>query len=230
MFENLSKKAGNGCAKLAIGARATGPRCRGVGYERRRRGGGVRTWGGCFTFRMAWWLLLSFTAFGGPVRAEQVEDPQAIANRLYAEIKGNLNVDLSNALVNQYFDTPSMAIHALGLPYRSLSGDQKKAYVQAFDAYFKKTLYRFLTTYKDVAISNLNSRINGDRAIARCLLTPLNGQPIELAFNLFLGQENWKADDVVVNSVSLVLAYKPQFIQLYRQGGFDGLVAYLNSY
>ena len=210
--------------------RATALYCRGVGYELRRSGGGMRTRGGWFTFRTVCCLLLSLAAFDGTVRAGQLEDPEAIANKVYAEIKGGLNVDLSNALVNQYFDTPSMAVHALGLPYRSFSVDQKKAYIQAFDAYFKKALYRFLTTYKDVAISNLNSRVAGDRAIARCLLTPVNGQPIELAFNLYLGQENWKANDVVVDSVSLVVAYKPQFTQLYRQGGVDGLVAYLNSH
>jgi ABC-type transporter MlaC component len=226
MFENLAKSAGNQRAKLASGTRTAAISCGGVGYEPWLPGK-VRSW------RLKFWVarvLLSLVALGGAAQAGQVEDPQAIANKAYAEIKRGLNVNLSNTLVNQYFDTPSMAIHALGSPYRSLSNDQKKAYVQAFDAYFKKTLYRFLTTYKDVTMSNLTSRIEGDRAIARCVLIPVNDQPIELAFPLFLGRENWKANDVVVDSVSLIVAYKPQFNRLFQQGGFDGLVAYLNSH
>src|SRR5580704_10355787 len=123
-----------------MGTRTTTISFHGVGHELwllakvRNWDGRLKSWAAC--------VLLSMVAFGGAVQAAQVEDPKAIANRVYAELKGGLNVDLSNALVNQYFDTPSMAIHALGLPYRDLSNDQKKAYVQAFDGYFKKALYR----------------------------------------------------------------------------------------
>ena len=215
-------------AKLEMGSCTTAIGLRRVGHalclpaKVRSWGGRLKSWAAC--------VLLSMAAFGGAVQAAQVEDPKAIADRVYAELKGGLNVDLSNALVNQYFDTSSMATHALGLPYRDLSNDQKNVYVQAFDGYFKKALYRFLITYKDVTISNLTSRIEGDRAIVRCVLTPANDQPINLSFNLFLGRENWKANDVVVNSVNLIVAYKPEFNRLYRQGGFDGLVAYLNSH
>ncbi len=181
-------------------------------------------------FRMAAFFMAIWAASGAVAQAAAVEDPQVIAQNVYAQIKDHLNVDLSNTLVNQYFDTHSMAVQALGHSYGSLSSDQRAAYVQAFDAYFKNALYHFLTAQRDARFSDLSSRIEGDRAIARCVLTPVHGGAIELAFKLILGKDSWKASDVMVDNVSLILGYRAQFRSLYTQGGFDGLVAYLNNH
>ena len=62
------------------------------------------------------------------------------------------------------------------------------------------------------------------------MLKPEHGQAIELTFKLILGQDNWKADDVMVDNISLILGYRPQFKSLYTQSGFDGLVGYLNGH
>ena len=153
----------------------------------------------------------------------------AIAKKVYAEIKGNPSVDLSNALVTQYFDTRSMAIHAIGRPFQGLSNDLKNSYVQAFENYFKRTLYEFLTTNRDATISGLSSRVNGGLATARCTLTLVSGQTVDLSFSLFLDRGSWRANDVFVDNISLILAYKPQFSSVYKQRGFDGLIEYLNG-
>jgi ABC-type transporter MlaC component len=110
-------------------------------------------------------VFLSLAAAAGAVQAGQPEDPQVVAQKVYADIKANLNVDLSNTLVDQYFDTHSMAIQALGAPYRSFTADQKTTYEKAFDTYFKKSLFHVLTTYKNVTISGLTSRV--DRAAGK---------------------------------------------------------------
>ncbi|MDB5976897.1 MAG: toluene tolerance family protein [Nevskia sp.] len=183
-----------------------------------------------FKYWLAGCLFLSLVALGLAVRAEPAEDPQVVAQNVYTQIKTNLNVAAVNALVTQYFDTRSMAIQALGLPYRSFSADQKTVYAQAFDTYFKKSLYDVLTTHKDVSISNLVSRVEGNRATVKCVVKSTNAQPIDLALNLSLAEDTWKANDVVMDNISLIVSYRPQFASLYKQGGFDGLVEYLNSH
>jgi phospholipid transport system substrate-binding protein len=175
-------------------------------------------------------MLLALAVVGGAAQAAPAEDPQAVAQKVYAQIKSNLNVDLSNSLVDQYFDTHSMAVQALGFPYRGFSDEQKTAYVQAFDGYFKKALFRVLTNYKNVTISGLTSRVEGDRANVRCVVNPTNGQPVDLVLNLSLVQGAWRANDVVVDNISLIVSYRPQFDSLFKQSGFSGLITYLNSH
>ncbi len=174
-------------------------------------------------------LCLALAIFSGAAPAA-AEDPQAVAQKVYAQIKSDLNVGLSNALVDEHFDTHAMAAQALGEPFRGFSAEQQTAYVQAFDTYFKKALYRVLTAYKDVTLSDLNSKVEGNRAVIRCVVKPSAGDAVNLALNLSLAQGTWKANDVSVENISLVRSYKPQFGSLYKQSGFDGLVEFLKSH
>jgi phospholipid transport system substrate-binding protein len=174
-------------------------------------------------------LCLAFAVLSNPAPAA-AEDPQAVAQKVYAQIKSDLNVGLSNALVDEHFDIHTMAAQALGEPFRGFSAEQKTAYVQAFDIYFKKALYRVLTAYKDVTLSDLNSKVDGNHAVIRCVVKPAAGDAVNLALNLSLAQDSWKANDVSVENISLIRSYRPQFSSLYKQNGFDGLVEFLKSH
>jgi ABC-type transporter MlaC component len=174
-------------------------------------------------------LCLSL-GLGAAAYAAPAEDPRVVAQQVYTDIKANLSTDISNALVDQYFDTHAMAMHALARSYRGLSDSQKTAYSQAFDTYFKHTLYHVLTTYNNVTISQITGRVEGDHAIVRCTVHPSSGQPVDLALTLQSEQDHWKANDVFVENVSLIDSYKPQFESLYKRSGVDGLLAYLGSH
>jgi phospholipid transport system substrate-binding protein len=182
------------------------------------------------TSRLAAALLLAVNLAGGAVLAAPAEDPKVTAQNVYNDVKANLAVDRSNALVDQYFDTHIMATQALGLPYRNLSDTQKSGYVQAFDAYFKRTLFHVLTAYKDATISNLLSRVQSDRAEVHCTVKSADGQTIDLALSLMAGPQNWKVIEVTVDNVGLITSYKPQFRSLFDKSGYDGLIGYLNSH
>lgn len=182
------------------------------------------------TFRLAAALLLGASLAGGTAPAAPTEDPKVVAQNVYNDVKTNLAVDRSNALVDQYFDIHVMATQALGLPYRNLSDAQKAGYIQAFDAYFKRTLFHVLTTYKDATISNLLSRVQGNRAEVHCTVKSADGQNIDLALSLAAGEQNWKVIEVIVDNVGLITSYKPQFKSLFQQSGYDGLIGYLNSH
>jgi|GEM_PF-7069226 len=174
-------------------------------------------------------LVLLLAIFAGTVRAAIPADPKTQAQSVYAEIKADLSVSVANSLVDQYFDLHAMAIHSLGLPYRQFTTEQRTAYVEAFDNYFKRSFYNVLTAYKDVTIVNLDSRVEGDRTIVRCVVKTASGPSINLALDFTLENNIWKADDVVVDNVSLILSYRPQFESLYQKRGFSGLVAFLNG-
>jgi phospholipid transport system substrate-binding protein len=183
------------------------------------------------TSRFAFALLLLLNLAGGAALAAPTDDPKVVAQNVYNDIKANLTADTSNGLVDQYFDTHIMAVQALGLPYRSLSDAQKSGYTQAFDVYFKRTLFHVLTTYKDATISNLLSRISGNSAEVHCTVKAADGQSIDLSLTLVASQQNnWKAIEVTVDNVGLITSYKPQFKSLYEQHGYDGLIGYLNSH
>lgn len=183
------------------------------------------------TSRFAVALLLLFNLGGGAaLAAAPADDPKVVAQNVYNDIKANLTADTSNGLVDQYFDTRIMAVQALGLPYRSLSDAQKSGYTQAFDVYFKRTLFHVLSTYKDATISNLLSRVSGNNAEVHCTVKAADGQSIDLSLTLVASQQNWKAIEVTVDNVGLVTSYKPQFKSLYEQHGYDGLIGYLNSH
>lgn len=182
------------------------------------------------TSRFAVALLLALNLTGGAALAAPADDPKVVAQNVYNDIKANLTADMSNGLVDQYFDTHIMALQALGLPYRSLSDTQKSGYTQAFDTYFKRTLFHVLSTYKDATISNLLSRVNGNNAEVHCTVKSADGQSIDLSLTLVASQQNWKAIEVTVDNVGLITSYKPQFKSLYEQHGYDGLIGYLNSH
>lgn len=182
------------------------------------------------TSRLAAALVLALNLAGGAALAAPTDDPKVVAQNVYNDIKSNLGADRSNALVDQYFDTRIMALQALGLPYRSLSDTQKSGYVQAFDTYFKRTLFHVLTTYKDATISNLVSRISGNNAEVHCTVKSADGQSIDLSLTLVASQQSWKAIEVTVDNVGLITSYKPQFKSLFEQQGYDGLIGYLNSH
>ena len=65
------------------------------------------------------------------------------------------------------------------------------------------------------------------RATVRCEVEQPGGNPVQLAYAMYLTADGWKVYDVMVEGISLVTNYRSSFTSIIHQQGMDGLIRQL---
>ncbi len=175
--------------------------------------------------------------------AEMAPDEQikATANEVIEIIKKDKDIQAGNrakikelveAKVLPHFDFTRMTRLAVGRYWNQATPAQREELTNEFRSLLVRTYSASLTSYKDQRIDYKPLKMNpGDtEAVVKTLVQPSGGgQPIPIDYSVEKTPTGWKAYDIAVDGVSLVVNYRSSFAQQIQQGGIDQLIRTLQA-
>jgi phospholipid transport system substrate-binding protein len=128
-----------------------------------------------------------------------------------------------------HFDFERMSMWTLGPYWRSATPPQRERFVAEFRQLLMRTYGHTLMEYRDAKINYLPllSAPDAQRVTVRCEVEQHGGNPVRLAYAMYLTADGWKVYDVLVEGVSLVTNYRSSFAAIIQQQGMDGLIRQL---
>jgi phospholipid transport system substrate-binding protein len=135
-------------------------------------------------------------------------------------------LDLVDAKVLPHFDFVRMTQLAMGRHWRAATNEQKQALVTEFRNMLVRTYTKAFTVYSDQTIELKPFRASAD-ATEATVKTAINqpGKPsIPVDYEMRKTSSGWKAFDVVIEGVSMVISYRGTFDAEIRKNGIDGLI------
>jgi phospholipid transport system substrate-binding protein len=128
-----------------------------------------------------------------------------------------------------HFDFNRMSKWTLGHYWRSATPQQRERFVAQFRQLLLRTYGHTLMEYRDTKIRYLPllAAPDAQRVTVRCEAEQAGGNPIQLAYAMYLTGDGWKVYDVQVEGVSLVTNYRSSFAAIIQHQGMDGLIRQL---
>jgi phospholipid transport system substrate-binding protein len=132
-------------------------------------------------------------------------------------------------IVLPHFDFSRMSMWTLGPYWRSATPEQRERFVAQFRRLLVRTYAHTLMDYRNTRIRYLPLLAPPDarRVTVRCEVDQPGGNPVQLAYAMYLTADGWKVYDVLVEGVSLVTNYRSSFAAIIQQQGMDGLIRQL---
>jgi len=190
-----------------------------------------------FTGVLSWvCALLPFCVLGGV--SSPVDLVQDTTSRMLAALKADeteIQRDDSRLyaliadIVLPHFDFNRMSMWTLGPYWRSATPEQRQRFVAEFRRLLVRTYGHTLMDYRNTRIRYLPLLAPPDahRVTVRCEVDQPGGNPVQLAYAMYLTADGWKVYDVLVEGVSLVTNYRSSFAAIIQQHGMEGLIRQL---
>jgi phospholipid transport system substrate-binding protein len=180
-------------------------------------------------------LLPPFTVAGYPSPVELVKDTTSRLQAALKEQKSDIDRDegrlytLISDIALPHFDFDRMSIWTLGPYWRSATPEQRERFVAQFRQLLVRTYGHTLMDYRESKIRYLPLLAPPDaqRVTVRCEVEQDGGNPVQLAYAMYLTADGWKVYDVMVEGVSLVTNYRSSFAAIIHHEGMDGLIRQL---
>jgi len=133
---------------------------------------------------------------------------------------------LVDAKVLPHFDFVRMTQLAMGKHWRSATNEQKQAMVTEFRNMLVRTYTKAFTVYRDQAIDVKPFKMAADatEATVRTTINKPGAQPIPVDYEMRKTADGWKAFDVSIEGVSMVVSYRSTFTSEIQEKGIDGLI------
>lgn len=130
-------------------------------------------------------------------------------------------------LINGVLDFRAMAKTALGSHWDDLSAEQQEQFVDAFQDVVRAQSMSDLEVYNSkVTIDQVE--VQGDSAFVRTV-TDYQGSRVPVDYVLKQRDDEWKAEDIIVDEVSTAEGYARSFQSVMRKRGFDALMKALEK-
>ena len=138
---------------------------------------------------------------------------------------------LVDAKVLPHFDFERMTQLAVGRPWRTATPEQKQALVREFRNMLVRTYTKVFSVYRDQAVDVKPAKLAADATEATILttITKPGAQPIPVNYEMRKVDSGWKAYDVFIEGVSMVMSYRGTFTTQIEQNGIDGLIKTLSD-
>jgi phospholipid transport system substrate-binding protein len=136
---------------------------------------------------------------------------------------------LVEAKVLPHFDFERMTQLAVGRPWRTATPEQKQALVREFRNMLVRTYTKVFSVYRDQTVEVKPVRLAADSTEVT-VLTIINkpgSQPIPVNYEMKKADSGWKAYDIFIEGVSMVMSYRGTFTDQVQQNGIDGLIKML---
>jgi phospholipid transport system substrate-binding protein len=180
-------------------------------------------------------LLQSYSVAGYPSPVELVKDTTSRLLTALKEQKSDIDRDerrlytLISDIALPHFDFDRMSTWTLGPYWRSATPEQRARFVTEFRQLLVRTYGHTLMDYRESKIRYLPVLAPPDaqRVIVRCEVEQAGGNPVQLAYAMYLTADGWKVYDVMVEGVSLVTNYRSSFASIINHQGMDGLIRQL---
>lgn len=138
---------------------------------------------------------------------------------------------LVDAKVLPHFDFTRMTQLAAGKHWRAATPEQKKALVAEFRNMLVRTYAKAFSEYRNQTIDVLPFKMaaNATDATVKTAINKPGGQPITVDYEMRKSADGWKAFDIVIGGVSMVMSYRGTFDSEVQQNGIDGLIKTLSN-
>jgi phospholipid transport system substrate-binding protein len=133
---------------------------------------------------------------------------------------------LVDSKVLPHFDFTRMTQLAVGKYWRTATPEQKQALVTEFRNMLVRTYTKVFTVYRDQAIEvkPLKLENGSDEATVQTVISKPGGQPVLVNYEMKKGADGWKAFDITIEGVSMVMSYRGTFASEIQDKGIDGLI------
>lgn len=139
---------------------------------------------------------------------------------------------LVDAKVLPHFDFARMTQLAVGKHWRTATPEQKQALVTEFRNMLVRTYTKVFTVYRDQTVDVKPLKMGADvtdEATVKTLINKPGSQPIPVDYEMKKAADGWKAFDISIEGVSMVMSYRGTFTSQIEQGGIDGLIKTLSD-
>lgn len=138
---------------------------------------------------------------------------------------------LVDAKVLPHFDFARMTQLAVGKHWRTAAPEQKKALVTEFRSMLVRTYTKAFTEYHDQTVDVKPFRMAADatEATVKTAIIKPGAQPIPVDYEMKKSADGWKAFDISIEGVSMVMSYRGTFDAEVQQNGIDGLIKMLSD-
>lgn len=139
--------------------------------------------------------------------------------------------DLIEVKVLPHFEFTRMTRLAVGRFWKQATPEQQQALVNEFKTLLVRTYSTSLISYKDQRIDYKPLKLmpaDTDVVVKTLIIQP-GAQSIPLDYSMVKTPTGWKAYDISVDGVSLVVNYRSSFAQEIQQGGMDQLIKTLQA-
>ena len=136
-------------------------------------------------------------------------------------------VALVDAKVLPHFDFARMTQLAVGKHWRTATPEQKQALVTEFRNMLVRTYTKVFTVYRDQTVEVKPFKSPGDDATEATVKTIINqpgAQAIPVDYEMKKAADGWKAYDISIEGVSMVMSYRGTFTSQIQESGIDGLI------
>lgn len=162
------------------------------------------------------------------------------ANEVLTIIKSDKEIQAGNkkkikevieVKVLPHFDFTRMTRLAVGRFWKQATPEQQLSLVSEFKTLLVRTYSTSLISYKDQKIEYKPLKLmpaDTDVVVKTLIIQP-GAQSIPLDYSMVKTPTGWKAYDISVDGVSLVVNYRSSFAQEIQQGGMDQLIKTLQA-
>ncbi len=133
---------------------------------------------------------------------------------------------LVDAKVLPHFDFTRMTQLAVGKHWRGASAEQKAALTTEFRNMLVRTYTKAFGEYKNQTVEVLPFKMPAEatEVTVKTTINKPGAQPIPVDYEMKKKADGWKAFDIVINGVSMVMSYRGTFDSEISQNGIDGLI------
>lgn len=138
---------------------------------------------------------------------------------------------LVEAKVLPHFDFERMTQLAVGRPWRTATPEQKQELVKEFRNMLVRTYTKVFSVYRDQKVEVKPVKLVADATEATVLttITKPGAQPIPVNYEMRKADSGWKAYDIFIEGISMVMSYRGTFTTQIQQNGIDGLIKTLSE-
>ncbi len=125
-----------------------------------------------------------------------------------------------------HFNFTRMTALAVAANWRAATPEQKKRLTEEFRTLLVRTYASSLTAYRDQRFDfrPLRAKPTDTDVTVVVRILQSGAQPVQLEYDMEKTAAGWKAWDVRVAGISLVINYRTEFANIVRQSGIDGLI------
>jgi phospholipid transport system substrate-binding protein len=131
---------------------------------------------------------------------------------------------LVNELIIPHFDFEAASRLVLGKHWRTATDVQRARFTEAFKQLLVRTYANALFQYVDETIVFKPTQTDGEHVVVKTEVTQQGAHPIPVNYRMHQKNGEWKAYDVFVDGISLVVTYRGDFGSRVSQTGIDGLI------
>jgi phospholipid transport system substrate-binding protein len=138
-----------------------------------------------------------------------------------------LQVKLRRLLLPR-FDFAEMAKRSLGKHWAHHQNRQEE-FVPAFVGFVEQAYIGSIQSFKGEKILYVREIVDKNLAEVHTKVVPGSGEQVAVNYRLHLVNDEWKVYDVVIENISLVNNFRPQFNRILNSASFDELLRKLQE-